>query len=163
MILSMGGQAVTFLAMAAAGAVLGLLFDMFRILRRVFLGHRVVATNIEDAIFWVAATLLIFAFLFDWNFGALRGYIFMGFILGAVLYFLMFSRFITRFVMALLRKIKRVFIIIFSPFVLACMWVKKRLKFGREYVRIKVQVKGGKIYRKIKGRAVKRDTRGNKA
>lgn len=148
MILSMWGQAAAFLATAAAGAVLGMLYDCFRILRRV-LQHKTVSTTIEDAIFWLVSTLLMFAFLLNRNYGDIRAFIFMGLALGAVLYFLTLSRYFTKFAMAVLRWLKNVLIAIISPILLASAVIKKRLKLGRRYVKMR----GSKIYRRIKRRS----------
>ena len=145
MILSMSGQAAAFLATAAAGAVLGMLYDCFRILRRV-MRHKTITTTIEDAIFWIVSTLLMFAFLLNRNFGDIRAFIFMGLALGAVLYFLMFSRYFTKIAMTILRWLKKLLLVIISPIILILTVIKKRLKSGRRYVRIR----GSKIYHWIK-------------
>ena len=147
MILSMSGQGATFLATAIAGVVLGVLYDCFRILRRV-LRHKTVATTIEDAIFWIVSTLLMFIFLIGHNFGDIRGFIFMGLALGAVLYFTTLSRFFTKFAMVALGWAKGFVMAILSPIIMICEIVKKRLKSGRRYVRIK----GREIYKRAKRR-----------
>ena len=147
MILSMSGQAAAFLATAAAGAVLGMLYDCFRILRRVW-RHKTVTTTIEDAIFWLVSTLLMFAFLLNRNLGDIRAFIFMGLALGAVLYFLMLSRYFTKFAMAVLRRLKHALLAVISPILLILAAIKKRLKLGRRYVKMR----GSKIYRRIKRR-----------
>ena len=147
MILSMSGQGAAFLATAVAGAVLGILYDCFRILRRV-LYHKTVATTIEDAVFWIISTLLMFAFLLERNFGDIRGFIFMGLALGAVLYFTMISRFFTKFAMMMLRWLKKMLLVIISPIIIASAACKKRLKSGQRYVKIR----GRTIYQQMKRR-----------
>ena len=147
MILSMSAQAATFLASAAAGAVLGTLYDCFRILRRV-LRHKTVATTIEDAVFWIISTLLMFAFLLERNSGDIRGFIFMGVALGAILYFAMLSRFFTKFAMMIFRRLKRALLAIISPIIIASGIFKKRLKSGQKYVRMR----GRMIYQRMKRR-----------
>ena len=145
MILSMWGQAGTFLATAAAGMVLGILYDCFRILRRV-LRHTTAITTIEDAIFWVASTLLMFAFLLNRNFGDIRSFIFMGLALGAILYFFMLSRFFMKFAMAVLKLLKRLVITIITPIIAISAIIKNALKSGRRCVKMK----GRKIYQRVK-------------
>ena len=148
MILSMSSQAATFFATAAAGVVLGVLYDVFRILRRV-LRHKTAATTIEDAIFWIISTLLMFIFLLERNFGDIRGFIFMGLALGAVLYFTMLSRFLTKFAMAVLRWLRRMLLAIILPIILIFGVVKKRLKSGQRYVKMR----GNEVYQRIKRRS----------
>jgi len=154
MILSMSSQAAAFLATALAGAVLGVLYDCFRILRRV-VRHKTVATTIEDAIFWVVSTLLMFIFLLNRNFGDIRSFIFMGLALGTILYFMLLSRFFTKFAMIVLRWVKSVILAIISPVLLVFGFVKKRLKSGQRYVRIE----GRKIYQRVKRRHGHEDKR----
>ena len=145
MILSMSGQAGAFLATAAAGAVLGVLYDCFRILRRV-LRHKTVTTTIEDAIFWIASTLLMFAFLMGQGLSEIRGFIFIGLTLGAILYFMILSHFFIKFALMVLRWVKKTFIEIISPIVIAYSVVKKRLKSGCRCVKMK----GRKIFNKMR-------------
>jgi len=143
----MSGQAAIFLVMAVAGGVLGVLYDCFRILRRV-LQHKTAITTIEDAIFWIASTLLMFTFLLDANFGDVRGYMLMGMALGAVLYFLVLSRYFTKFATMVLQWIKRLIVVIISPVMLVYAALKNKLKSGQKYVRMKRQ----KLYQHMKRR-----------
>ena len=147
MILSMSGQAVVFLITVVAGAVLGVLYDCFRILRRV-LRHRTVATAVEDAMFWIFATLLMFVFLMRQDLSEIRSFIFIGLALGAILYFMALSRFFIKFAMMVLRWIKGLILVIISPVVAVCAIFKKRLKSGHKYVRMK----GRKIYQRVRRR-----------
>jgi len=136
MILSMSDQAISFLAAAAAGAALGIFYDLFRILRKT-LRHKTATTAIEDAIFWIVATLFMFIFLLYENFGAIRAFTFLGVALGAILYFLNLSRFFMKFAIAVLKKIKKLILTIISPFAAMFRFVKKRLKIGQRYVIVK--------------------------
>jgi spore cortex biosynthesis protein YabQ len=73
MILSMSGQAWLFLSTVLAGAVIGLFFDVFRILRRTvpFLA-KPVAVQFEDLFFWLLVTGATFYFMLNQNFGEIR-------------------------------------------------------------------------------------------
>jgi spore cortex biosynthesis protein YabQ len=143
----MSGQAVAFLTTAAAGAALGVLYDCFRILRRV-VRHKTAATTAEDAIFWIASTLLMFALLMSLGLSEIRGFIFMGLALGAILYFMMLSNFFMRFALAVSRKVKRALYAIITPIAAIFVAAKKRLKSGRRYVKMK----GRKVYQHMKRR-----------
>jgi len=132
----MSGQAMSFLATVLAGAALGIFYDFFRILRRV-LRHKTMAIAVEDAIFWLVATLLMFVFLLHANSGEIRGFTFLGVVIGAALYFLTLSQFVTKFAM-----------VIISPVVSMVRFIKKGLKFGRRYVIVKRQ----KIHERMKRR-----------
>jgi len=132
----MSGQAISFLATVLAGAVLGIFYDFFRVLRKT-LRHKTMATAVEDTIFWLAATLMIFVFLLYANSGEIRGFTFLGVILGATLYFLTVSRFFIKFTMAVI-----------SPLALMFQFIKKRLKLIRRYVIVRKH----KIHERMKRR-----------
>ena len=72
------------------GILIGFLFDIFRILRKSFKTPNIV-TYIEDVIFWVVSALIVMYSLFVFNNGEFRAYIFIGILLGAVIYMLFFS------------------------------------------------------------------------
>lgn len=87
------------------GAVLGILFDFFRAFR--FKGIRDIWVYIQDIIFWLITAVIIVVSAFFINEGELRGYMLMGYLLGAGFYFLLFSKFILsalKFVFESVRK-----------------------------------------------------------
>ena len=145
MIISMSGQAAAFVASAAIGVVLGVIFDLFRVLRRLF-RHKGVATAVQDAFFWIIGTLLTFTLFLRLNDGEMRGYLFLGLLLGAVIYFLTVSRHLTAFLLCILRAMLGFCGGKYNA-------AKKGLKSGGGYVKMR----GKKIYTKIKrGRNGKR-------
>lgn len=73
------------------GIVIGFLYDGFRILRLLFV-HRDILVDLEDLCFWILTTWLVFRTLFVYNEGALRGYAFMGMIVGFIGYLFTLSR-----------------------------------------------------------------------
>jgi len=129
MILSISSQAIAFLASALAGFGLGFFYDFFRILRRV-MRHKTAATTIQDALFWIAAVLVIFYFLLHLNQGQIRGYLFLGALLGIIVYLHTLSRLFVKFAVAVLNI------------------VKKGLLKGARCVRMK----GNNAYQKMRGR-----------
>ena len=133
MILSMSEQAVSFLFAVAAGALLGNFYDFFRVFRRI-VRHKTAATTIEDAVFWITATLLTFLLLLYENSGEIRGFTFLGVTLGAVLYFCTLSRAFVRTVTAALNRLKRVIRAFTAPIADA---VKKRLNCTKKHVIMK--------------------------
>jgi len=124
--LSMSGQAFAFLASALGGAVLGAFFDIFRAIRRL-IRHKTAATAAEDALFWIAATLLMFWLLMLVNHGTMRFYPLLGAALGAVLYLLTISNTVIKIVIIVLRAI-------YFPLKKA----KRGLKKAVSYVKMKI-------------------------
>ena len=76
-------------------AFLALVFDFFRILRRKGKTPNYIV-YIQDIIYWIIVTLIIITSAFITNDGELRGYMFIGYILGAVIYIVSISKFILK-------------------------------------------------------------------
>ena len=87
---TLGGQVYGFAATIAAGLSLGLFFDLYRLWRRATRPQKVV-TAISDMLFWVIATPLTYFYLLVGNWAELRFYVFLGLLLGLLLYFGAFS------------------------------------------------------------------------
>jgi len=74
-----------------AGLISGIIFDLYRVIRY-FYKPKKVATVIEDLLFWIGVGLIFFYILNKSNWGQLRGYIFIGFFLGGIIYLNILSR-----------------------------------------------------------------------
>ena len=85
-------QVYVFLWSIVTGAVLGVLFDFFRAFR--YKGIRDIWVYIQDIIFWLVTAVIIIASAFLINEGQLRGYMLIGYLLGAGFYMLLFSKFV---------------------------------------------------------------------
>ena len=88
-------QTAIFVLAAVLGAGLGLLYDVFRFLRRLFM-MKAVATALTDIVYCALATFGLFIFTVIIGKGQLRGFILIGFLGGAALYFLGPSRLVMR-------------------------------------------------------------------
>lgn len=67
------------------GAGMGFVYDWLRCLRRMIV-HNNVFIALEDIIFWLFWTYFIIDSIHQYNYGSLRGYVFLGIAVGAVLY-----------------------------------------------------------------------------
>ena len=83
-------QASLFLIFIANGLLIGILFDFFRILRRVFQTSNLL-TYIEDFLFWVLTGAIILYFIFIFNNGEIRLYMFLAIGIGVIIYMLLLS------------------------------------------------------------------------
>lgn len=92
---TIGTEAVFFLLSVAEGVGLVLVYDMFRILRRI-LKHGTVLIGMEDICYWVFCTIAVFLLLYQKNDGMLRLFAFVGILTGMAIYYLLFSRFIIK-------------------------------------------------------------------
>lgn len=70
-------QAQLFYIFSLTGILLGLLFDIFRILRKSFKTSDWV-TYIEDSLFLILAGLLLFYTIYKFNNGEIRSYVMLG-------------------------------------------------------------------------------------
>ena len=101
------------------GALIGILFDVFRILRKSFKTPDIL-TNIEDIFFILISGIIILYTIFRLNNGQIRIYMLIALILGITLYITFISKYfiklnvnIIKFIKLILKKILN---ILFFPF-----------------------------------------------
>lgn len=107
MINSVQTQAYIFLSTLYGGIIIGFIYDLYRIFRYFFRPKKV-ATFIEDLAFWIIVTLISLYILISSNWGELRGYNFLGFLCGAVLYNKLLSRYIITLLVYIFKYILKV-------------------------------------------------------
>lgn len=88
------------------GISIGILFDIFRIVRRSFKTPDFI-TYIQDTIFWILTGLILLFTIFTFNNGELRIYIFIGLILGLCLYILTLSKYFIKISVKIIELIKK--------------------------------------------------------
>ena len=114
-------QVIIFLYSIIGGALIALVYDIFRLKRRAIktIG---IFLHIEDLVYWIIVAFIMFAVVFYSNEGELRGYIVLGTFIGVVLYILLLSRLImnilTTTVKFLINFIKRAFKLVISPIII---------------------------------------------
>ena len=150
MILSMSGQAWLFLTMVCVGAAVGLFYDAFRVLRATA-PHKHWVVQLEDAFFWLAATVLVFYYMLHRNYGEIRVFVLIGIIAGAALYFCTLSRWVLLVAVAVVEYLKRVIAaalrILFLPLGLLLAWLTPPIKKATRHTRKRLHSLGryGKI------------------
>ena len=88
-------QLYTLLVFIISGSIIGILFDLFRILRKSFKTPDII-TYIEDILFWIITGLFLLYIIFKYSFGEIRIYMFISLIIGLVTYFLTVSKYFIR-------------------------------------------------------------------
>ena len=78
-------QAYLFLVFSLTGVEIGILFDFFRILRRTIKTGNIV-TYIQDILFWILTGVLVLYNIWYFNNGEIRIYMFLGIIIGTLIY-----------------------------------------------------------------------------
>ena len=109
----MANQAYLFLVFILNGIIIGLLFDIFRILRRSFKTPNFI-TYIEDIVFWIMSTLIVLYSLFVFNNGEIRFYVFLATFFGIIIYSLTLSNICVIIISVIFKIIKRLFEIIWK-------------------------------------------------
>ncbi len=126
----MDNQAYLFMMFVINGILIGFLFDVFRVLRKSFKTKDII-TYIEDISFWILAGGLTLYFIFYYNNGEIRFYIFLGIILGILIYILTISKYIIKFSVTIINFIKniinKVIQIIFYPLKIIINFLRKLL------------------------------------
>ena len=95
-----------FLQSVLLGAAMFLLYDMIRMLRRIFL-HGIIWISIEDFFYWLIVGVYFFLRLCQVNDGIIRAYILLGMALGAWIYYMLFSRYFVRWLTKIILRIKK--------------------------------------------------------
>lgn len=116
------GQLYTFLVFSLSGIVIGIFFDVFRILRKSFKTPDFI-TYIEDVVFWITTGCFILFLLYYFNNGEIRWYTFLGIFIGIILYILFISKYFIAINVKIIQFIKKILNIIFFSF----KWIIRKL------------------------------------
>lgn len=100
-------QSYLFLVFTINGIVIGLLFDIFRILRRSFKTADII-TYIQDILFWILTGLILLYSIFTFSNGEIRLYMFLGVFIGCLIYMLMFSKYFIKINVTIILTIKKI-------------------------------------------------------
>ena len=144
-------QAYLFLIFTLNGIIIGLLFDVFRILRKSFKTNNFI-TYIEDIIFWILTGTIILFTMCKFSDGELRGYTIIGIAIGIIVYmltistyFIKVSVFILNIIKNILKKIIRIVIypvkIVLKPLIIIRQKISKKLNKILKGIKIPKKVK----------------------
>ena len=121
----------SFLVYLISGMIIGILFDIFRILRKSFQTPDII-TYIEDILFWILTGIFLIIVLFKFSDGQLRIYQIIGLLIGAIIYMLSISKFFIKINVTIIRFIKnivyKIIKILLYPIKIICNIIKKMFK-----------------------------------
>ena len=103
----MENQAYLFLIFILNGFLIGILFDIFRILRKLLKTTDFI-TYIQDILFWILTAFIVLYSIFKFNNGELRGFIFIGIFIGVSIYLLLFSKSFIKINLYIINIIKKI-------------------------------------------------------
>ena len=107
-------QVYIFLGTILVGAIMGVIFDFFRALRRNG-NTRNIVVYIQDIVFWLIVAVIIITSSFILNNGDLRGYMLIGYLLGSFLYMLILSNYIKGFFVFIMNIISKGVEVLLKP------------------------------------------------
>ena len=129
-------QANLFIIFSLVGVIIGLLFDVFRILRKMINSNDIL-TYIEDIVFWILTGIIIIYAMYRFCDGELRFFMILGIVFGTIIYLLTISKYIIKFFTIFFNIIKKIIVypitllhnitrkVIFCPIFVICINIRK--------------------------------------
>ena len=133
-----GNQIYLFIVFTIVGIIIGILFDIFRILRKSFKTNDIV-TYIQDIFFWILTGIIILFSMYKFSNGELRFFMIIGIIMGTLMYMITFSKYVIKISVFIINKIKKSIVypikviekilkkIIIRPIFIICISFKKNI------------------------------------
>ena len=119
-ILSLSTQTRSFLLSLGFGLIIGILYDVLRVVR-IFLSFSKIAAYVTDFLFSVLSAVMTFLFCLSVSNGEVRLYIILGEFIGFSVFYLSFGTVAVKFsektVKKILNALRKIFRLIFSPFI----------------------------------------------
>lgn len=154
-------QTSLFLIFTIDGVLIGIIFDIFRILRKTIKTSDFV-TYIEDFLFWIITSIILFYSIFTYNNGELRFFMFLAVILGFVLYLCTISSYLIKINVKIINVIKRIFFklfeIIYKPLIKTFKILKKIIFKPILFVIINIRKNMKNIKNRLKDKKSSKDT-----
>lgn len=138
-------QVYLFFIFIANGIIIGILFDFFRILRKSF-KTRDIVTYFEDLLFWILTGFSILYFIFVFNNGEIRLFMFLGIAVGITLYMLIFSSFFIKVNVTIITFFKKVIIKIFEFLLIPFKFIKKLFFKPISFIFINIRKSSTNLY-----------------
>ena len=121
-------QSYLFLVYTINGIFIGILFDIFRVLRKSFKTNDI-TTYFEDILFWILTGLSLLYSIFTFSNGEIRLYMFLGVFLGCLTYMMLISKYFIKINVKIVVFFKKIFGIIFSIILIPVKFLFKPIRF----------------------------------
>ena len=142
-------QAYLFFIFILNGIIIGILFDFFRILRKTFKTTDFV-TYIEDLLFWILTGFSIIYFIFTFNNGEIRLFMFLGIALGIFIYMFLFSSYFIKINVIIIKFLKKIIGKIFKIIFIPIKFIKKIFFKPISFIFINIRKTFANLCNKIK-------------
>lgn len=128
-------QAYLFLVFSLTGILIGILFDFFRILRKSIKTPNII-TYIQDVLFWILTGILILYNIWYFNNGEIRIYMFLGIIIGILIYMTILSNIVIKICTKILSLILKWLNIPFKTIIIAIKRIfTKIISFSTKFIK----------------------------
>lgn len=145
-------QAYIFFIFVANGIIIGLLFDIFRIIRKTIPTNDFM-TYLEDILFWILTGIILLYSIFIFNNGEIRFFMFLATILGTIIYMFFISRYVIKINVAIINFIKniikKILKILFTPFIYIYKLLRKTFFKPISFLIINVRKNSTNLYKNI--------------
>ena len=121
-------QCYLFLVYTINGILIGILFDIFRVLRKSFKTNDI-TTYIEDILFWILTGILLLYSIFTFSNGEIRLYMFLGVFFGCLIYMLVISKYFIKINLKIVLFLKRIIETILKTLVIPLKFIFKPILF----------------------------------
>ena len=169
--MSLAPAAWVFLWSVCVGGLLGVCYDVFRIIRIAVPGGKALIF-LQDLIFFLIAAIVSFLFLLANNQGVIRGYLLAGELLGFVLYYFTVGSLVYKAASAIINLMKKILRVLLRPFVLLFQFLGRILGkcakgigrfFKKSFNNLKngLQSKAVRVYNHCKCKGKKPQTKRN--
>ncbi|MFL0248007.1 spore cortex biosynthesis protein YabQ [Candidatus Clostridium stratigraminis] len=114
-----------------AGVITGILFDLYRVMRGINDPNKII-TFIEDTLFWIFVSIIIFIFLLYMSYAYMRGYVYISIAVGIIIYMSFISKYFIKLLYRVVNRIAKIirvsFILLLYPFNLLIYKLKRKNK-----------------------------------
>ena len=100
-------QVILFLICVKTGIMMGIFYDFVRVFRKI-INHPNWVVQVEDLLYWIACGGFAFSMIYWRNYGQIRGFVFLGMIIGITLYFCTVSIFVMEIATKVIRIAKNI-------------------------------------------------------
>ena len=151
-------QASVFFRSLMLGAVLGCLYDFFRITRLAFIIPSLLVL-VEDLLFFLFSSIILFGFMLENSYGQIRYFILLGVLLGWTIYYFTVGSFVMKCSAGIIHILRVVFAFLWRPFA----WMGKKLGAAGRRLEKSASNTASKVKFGLKLRVLMMYNRANKA
>lgn len=140
MLFSVSSQFNLLIFSLLAGVITGLLFDFYRVIRGLEEPNGIV-TFIEDTLFWILTSVIVFVFLLHTSFAYMRGYVYISIAVGIILYMTIVSKYIIKLQYRVIRTLGKVIRVTMNyvSYPLVLLFYKQKRKNKRKILNKKLE------------------------